>query len=328
MTVHATDPYPTAQHPLKRKKRRHRGRYSVFRIFLLVLAAALLLGAAGKLIYSGMQSIGQLLDGMFSIDSGAEDPQPPVLATDPAPTIPKDTTPPVLSGVRALSVYQGDTISYLRGVSAADDTDPSPVVTIDSSAVDLSSPGTYQVHYIVSDASGNKAQASAEVTVLPKKEDFVDMDTIYEAVDEKLSQILRQDATVKQQIHDIYVWARLNLHYGGHSDRTDWRQTAYVMLTGGSGDCYGYWAVTKLMFERLGIPNIDVRKVKNSSEDSDHFWSLVSYDGEQSWYHFDATPRYGDGDNFCLVTDSFLDAYSEANKGSHNRDKSLYPATP
>lgn len=76
------------------------------------------------------------------------------------------------------------------------------------------------------------------------------------------------------------------------------------------------------------IPNIDVQKVRNSDDDSDHFWSLVSIDGGEHYYHFDATPRSGSGDSFCLVTDAYLNAYSEKHKGSHNRDESLYPATP
>ena len=100
------------------------------------------------------------------------------------------------------------------------------------------------------------------------------------------------------------------------------------MLTEGKGDCYGFWAVTKLLFERLEIPNIDVRKVKNSADDTDHFWSLVSLDDGDTWYHFDSTPRAGEGDDFCLATDAFIDAYSDSHEGSHNRDKSLYPETP
>ena len=42
----------------------------------------------------------------------------------------------------------------------------------------------------------------------------------------------------------------------------------------------------------------------------------------------DTTPRVGEGDDFCLVTDAFLDAYSDTHDKCHNRDKSLYPATP
>ena len=51
-------------------------------------------------------------------------------------------------------------------------------------------------------------------------------------------------------------------------------------------------------------------------------------DGGKTYYHLDTTPRVGDGDDFCLVTDKFLDDYSAKNKNCHNRDKSLYPATP
>ena len=148
------------------------------------------------------------------------------------------------------------------------------------------------------------------------------------AADEKLDEILPEGGSEEDWVRAIYNWARSELHYGNHSDRTDWRQTAYTMLTEGRGDCFGYFAVTKLMFEQLGIPNIDVRKVKNSPKDSDHFWSLVSVDGGETYYHFDATPRMGSGDDFCLVTDAFLDEYSSNHKNSHNRDKSLYPATP
>ncbi len=59
--------------------------------------------------------------------------------------------------------------------------------------------------------------------------------------------------------------------------------------------CFNYFAVTKLMFERLGIPNIDVKKVKNYEGDSNHYWSLVSVDGGETYYHFDAAPPQGRG---------------------------------
>lgn len=265
---------------------------------------------------------------IFLSASGDDAPRMPVISTDPGAESPRDTVPPVLSGIHDFTIYQGDTISYMSGITADDEADPDPAVTVDTSAVDLSRPGEYQIIYTAADASGNISHATAIVTVLEKQEDFVDLDTIYAAADAKLDEIIRENPTTKEQVHDIYAWARLNLSYGGHSDRTDWRQTAYVMLTEGKGDCYGYYAVTKLMFERQGIPNIDVQKVRNHAEDSDHFWSLVSLDGGETYYHFDATPRAGDGDDFCLVTDSFIDAYSEAHDGSHNRDKSLYPETP
>ena len=248
--------------------------------------------------------------------------EPPVQSTGP-----KDSQPPQIYGIQDFTVYQGDPVSYLSGVTATDDLDPEPKLNVDSREVDLSKPGTYTVTYNASDASGNLATACASITVLKKEEGYADLETIYTLADELLAIILEGTTDTRQQVEAIYKWARTDIRYAGHSDRSDWRQTAYNVIRSGEGDCFGYFAATKLMFERLGIPNIDVQKVRNYEEDSDHFWSLVSVDGNH-YYHFDATPRYGDGDDFCLVTDAFLDAYSEQHKGSHNRDKSLYPQTP
>ena len=139
-------------------------------------------------------------------------------------------------------------------------------------------------------------------------------------------QLLTLDS-YEEQVRAIYKWARSSLGYSSYKG-TDWLKGAEHMLNKRTGDCFNYFAVCKLMFERLGIPNIDVVKVKKSSSSSSHYWSLVSVDGGENYYHFDSTPRKGDGDNFCLVTDAFIDKYSKKHYGSHNRDKSLYPATP
>lgn len=288
---------------------------------MAVLLALALAAAIGIGIWKGIQWLWQRMDSFLT-------PAPSMNAQLTPTSPPVDKTPPTILGVADLTVYRGDGAAYLKNVKATDDIDPAPKLSVDTGAVDLSRPGKYPITYTAEDAAGNAAQATAWLTVLEKQAGYVDLETIYAAADAKLAQIVNKNATMRQQVKAIYAWARLNLRYAGHSDQSDWRQAAYVMLTEGEGDCFGYFAVTKLMFERLGIPNIDVRKVKNSPEDSNHFWSLVSLDDGDTWYHFDATPRVGAGDDFCLVTDEFLDAYSQAHKGSHNRDKSLYPETP
>lgn len=240
----------------------------------------------------------------------------------------RDTEPPSVTGLRNFTVYEGDTITYRSGITVVDNTDPLPQLLVDSSQVDLAVSGTYEVIYHAVDASGNQSAWTVSVTVLPKQEGYQDLDTIYKTADDLLTTLITSDMTAHVKVQTVYEWARSNIAYFGHSDRSDWRQTAYTVLTERSGDCYGYYSVTKLLFERLGIPNIDVQKVRNSADDSDHFWSMVSVDGGNSYYHFDATPRIGDGDDFCLVTDAFLDTYSEEHDGSHNRDRSLYPETP
>lgn len=249
--------------------------------------------------------------------------EPPVQSTGP-----RDSQPPQIYGIQDFTVYQGDPVSYLSGVTATDDCDPEPKLDVDSREADLSKPGTYTVTYTATDASGNLSSACAKITVLHKEPGYADLETIYTLADKLLTIILEGTADTQEQVAAIYRWARTDIRYAGHSDRSDWRQTAYTVIKTGEGDCYGFFAATKLMFERLGIPNIDVQKVRNSDDDSDHFWSLVSIDGGEHYYHFDATPRSGSGDSFCLVTDAYLNAYSEKHKGSHNRDESLYPATP
>lgn len=243
-------------------------------------------------------------------------------------TVAQDTEGPFLDGVKDILVYAGDTVSYRRGITVTDNMDKGPNLEIDSSKVDLSTPGSYQVIYKASDEAGNTTCTTAMVTVLHKQPNFVDLETIYAAADEVLKDLFWEGITTREQVGVLYTWAREHISYGGHSDRTDWLQTAYTTLTERKGDCYGYFAVTKLFFQRLDIPNIDVVKVKNSAQDSEHFWSMVSVDGGKNYYHFDATPRMGQTVDFCLTTDAILDAYSEANNASHNRNKSAYPATP
>lgn len=239
-----------------------------------------------------------------------------------------DQVAPQISGAADLMVYQGDAVSYRSGISVTDDRDENPRLTVDSSGVDLSTPGTYPVVYIATDAAGNESRVNVTITVRQKQDYYVDLDVIYAAVDTLLEEIVDGASTKREQVEAIYDWMYENLWYKDSSDKSDYLQGAYVMMTQRQGDCFNYYSLAKLMFDRLGIDNIDVRKVKNYEGDADHFWSLVSLDGGVTWYHFDATPRSGPGDEFCLVTDAFLDAYSQTHSNSHNRDTSLYPATP
>ena len=243
-------------------------------------------------------------------------------------TVTDDNVAPTIQGVHNISLYLGSAASYRSGVIVTDDKDPSPKLEVDSSQVDLSNPGTYPLVYTARDMTGNETRKEVTVTVAKKPETYVDPETVNAKADELLKKIVTEDMAAEAKVKAIYSYVRSHYTYSGHSDKTDWVQGAYVMMESGQGDCFNYYAVTKLLLDRCGIPNIDVRKVRNYPEDSDHYWSLVSIDGGATYYHLDTTPRVGDGDDFCLVTDAFLDAYSDANKGCHNRDKSLYPATP
>jgi len=123
----------------------------------------------------------------------------------------------------------------------------------------------------------------------------------------------------------------LNFAYLNYADKTDALQAAYLMMTNRGGDCYSYFALSKLFFDRLGIPNINVVRIENPYRRSKHYWSLVSVDGGETYYHFDCTPRSTTANgtrNFCLVTDAYLEEYMIRSPGYYIRDMSLYPSTP
>lgn len=245
-----------------------------------------------------------------------------------SPTPPPDRAAPVISGLKNRIIYQEDDISLLEGVTAVDDRDPAPVVELLDDGLDFSQPGEYTVWYAASDSAGNESTASATVTVLEKREGYVPMEEIDSMADSLLKGIITPEMDTEGQIHAIYTWARGHIAYLGHSDKDDRFQAAWLGMTQRGGDCFTFFSVCKLFFDKLEIPNLDVVKVPLRPTDASHYWSLVSADGGESWYHFDATPRIGAGDDFCMVTDQFLDEYSEKHNGSHNRDTSLYPATP
>ena len=239
-----------------------------------------------------------------------------------------DSEAPVITGAKNLEAYAGSTVSYKKGVSVTDNMDEKPTLEIDSSAVDMSKPGVYEVIYKATDAAGNTSSVTVTLTVREKPDNFVDPEVIYARVDAILAQFIRDDMTDREKAEAIYVWTRRDtghLTYGSAPHRDDYLQTANEFLDTRKGDCFYFFAIQKLMFERLGIPTIDVSKVKNFEGDSNHYWLLVSVDGGKTYYHFDNVwSKY-----LCLVTDETLNSFSAA-VDSHpfNRDESLYPATP
>ena len=238
----------------------------------------------------------------------------------------KDTQAPTILGVQDIIAYAGGTVAYRNGITVSDDYDKNVTLTLDSSAVDLSTVGTYKVIYSATDASGNTATKEATVTVMEKQENYVEPEVIYARVDAILAQFITDDMTDREKVEAVYVWTHRGDHliYGSAPDRTDWLQTAYEFLDRKKGDCYWFYAIQKLMLQRLNIPTIDVKKVKNHEKDSNHYWLLVSIDQGETYYHFDNVWSR----QLCLVTDQTLDKFSKAVNNCFNRDKSLYPATP
>ena len=310
----------------EKPKPKRKFRKTVLVLFVIIL---LLAGAGAVTLYARAQYANAVdttppAPPSASADAPTEEPTVPTMQET---TIPDDE-PPAIEGVRDQTLYQNDAISYRMGVTVTDNIDPNPTLDVDNSMVDLSTPGVYTAIYTATDAAGNSASVAAIITVEEKPEGYAEPEVIDAAVKELVSKIIKEDMSTTEQVQAIYDWTRDHLSYHGSNPRYDWRQGGYDMLNRRSGDCYGFFAVAKLCYEELGIPNIDVVKVPNSEKDSNHFWSLVSVDGGETYYHVDCTPRRGQISSLCLVTDEFLDKFSARNFKCFNRDTSLYPATP
>lgn len=238
----------------------------------------------------------------------------PPATEEPAP----DTEAPRLLGVKDITVALGGTISYRDGVSAVDDVDGTVPFQVDAGAVDLAVPGIYQVVYSAVDAAGNRAEAAASVTV---EEPFTveggdvqepdeptpssagggtassgagggaassqaTEEEVNRLADQILGRIIRNGMSQREKARAIYNYVYNHIRYTGSSDKSSWIIGAYTGFTRQRGDCFNYFACSKALLTRAGIPNIDLERVGGNSR---HYWQLVN--AGDGWYHFDACPH-------------------------------------
>lgn len=79
-----------------------------------------------------------------------------------------DKTPPVLSMGNHLFSSVGQELTdeiLLNGVTASDNLDKNPKITIDKSTVKMNAPGTYKIKYKCQDRSGNYSEMARDVIV-------------------------------------------------------------------------------------------------------------------------------------------------------------------
>lgn len=76
-----------------------------------------------------------------------------------------DTTPPTISGHKNITLKVGQPCNYVYGVTAWDSVWGTVKVNVNSSAVDINTPGTYSLVYTATDGSGNTAKETVTVTV-------------------------------------------------------------------------------------------------------------------------------------------------------------------
>lgn len=86
---------------------------------------------------------------------------------------------PSINGISDKTVTVGDTVDYLSGVTAVDgkSTDITGSIEVDSSKVDINTPGTYQITYKVTDSYGFSTGANCNITVNEKAQEVADNNT-------------------------------------------------------------------------------------------------------------------------------------------------------
>lgn len=247
-------------------------------------------------------------------------------ATSTEKAEPSDKTPPVVKAAD-MEVFAGDSVSYKKNVIVTDNEDENPKIVVDSSKVDLQTPGKYPVIYTVTDKAGNRTELKITITV--KKKPAVDMASVEKYNDKRAKEILAEitDSSMNtmQKAFAIYCWAKSSIIYIGDSDKSNYKVAAKEGFENMAGDCYTYYAVSKVLLEKIGGVQIyDMVKLRESSADPRHFWMLINIGS--GWYHFDSTP-YKDGyDYFFMVTQSELDAWDNKYRpGCHNYAKDGVP---
>ena len=231
----------------------------------------------------------------------------------------EDTEPPVIEGVEKLTVSVGESISYKRNVTVSDNYDENVTLRIDSSEVDLDTPGDYTVIYIAEDAAGNVTEKKTVVHVKPAGVQSATEEMVNEKADEILSQITTDGMSQREVAKAIFDWVHSKIGWSDGTPKTNWIQGAYRGLFERKGDCYVYASTAKCLLTRAGIANMDIGF---SNPNRTHYWNLV--DLGEGWYHFDATRRT-DGSSFFYYSDADIRAYSSTHNGSHAYDPSQYP---
>lgn len=183
-----------------------------------------------------------------------------------------DTTPPVISGLSALSVKKHSVPDWSKGVTAYDAKDGACTVTSNAEGVDLTKAGTYTVYYSAVDLSGNKTTAKRTVTVLPDQEDT-------RALVTKIAQSL--PATDPESIRD-YVRSKIVYTSNWGGDDPVW-----FGFTKWQGNCYVHAKCLKALFDYFGYSN---QLIWVMPQYNPHYWLIVYIGG--TWYHIDPTPNY------------------------------------
>ncbi len=192
-----------------------------------------------------------------------------------------------------------DTFDFTKYVTVKDNRDSRVKLRVDTSGINWLKDGIYKVYYRAVDKSGNEAVAWAKVQVYVPS-------TSEQIADQVIGSVTKKQWSDEKKARALYNYVKHHCSYVDNGSHTNWRKEAVRGLRYESGDCFTYYAMSKLLITRAGIPNLTITRYP-SYKGYQHWWNLLYI--RKSWYHFDTTPRKRKAD-FCLLTDAQLQAYS------------------
>lgn len=138
-------------------------------------------------------------------------------------------------------------------------------------------------------------ETTTAIEVVTKSTGSEELDVLCDNI---LNSIIRDNMTDVEKARAAYDWVTTNISYV-MSDKCDtWQEQAIQTINSYSGDCTGYYAILRALFERVGFECESVESITQ-----EHIWVIAKVNGE--WYHFDATPGWG-SDRFMYTTDEML----------------------
>ncbi len=236
-----------------------------------------------------------------------------------------DNQPPEMEVSPLIVCEVGGTVLYKPYVTLSDNCIGKLSFSVDESGLDLSVAGDCDVYVTGRDGVGNMTKKQKVTVRVVESYDEEKLDGLLSELAEEID----PDGKSREKIcRDVYKLVRDMLVYTGDSQKGDVNRAAYQAILGGGGDCYSYFALSKLLLERCGIETVDIRRADGYTEDT-HYWSLVNIgvDGKDAWYHFDATELKSDryDHSGCLLTDKQVNAYSRARANFYVYDKKGLP---
>lgn len=225
-----------------------------------------------------------------------------------------DKTAPVIYGAKNFTAYAGAKPDYTAQVFAVDNADPNPSITVDSSAVDTTKAGVYEVSYTAKDHEGNSAKVTVKLTLIEKT---VSDEKLNAEINKVAEKIFAADMTAEQKARAVFGYAGA-IKLGGSSDGKDIMAAAYKGFTTGEGDSFTVYAVSRYLLLKAGIRVMGVERQSNGA----YYWCLV--DLGSGWYNFDPCNTSPDKSG-CFMKTS--DELKKINSAYWSFDTKIYPAT-